>query len=62
MRLVDQFVGGLAARREHRDDALPVLAGGDDAAGGAFDLLGVGDRGAAELHHDYFRSPLGHDH
>ena len=30
----------------------PVLAGGDDAAGGALEALRIGDGGAAELHHD----------
>ena len=48
----DQLVGGLAARREHRDDPAARLAGGDDPPRGALDLLGAGNRGAAELHHD----------
>ena len=30
---------------------LPALARGDDPPGGALELLGAGDRGAAELHH-----------
>jgi hypothetical protein len=48
----DQLVGRLAARREHGDDAVAGLALGDDAPRRALDPLGVGDRGAAELHHD----------
>ena len=51
-RLGDQLVGRLAPRREHRDDPVAGLAGGDDPPRGALDLLGAGDRGAAELHHD----------
>ena len=31
---------------------LPVLARGDEPARDVLELLGVGDRGAAELHHD----------
>ena len=53
---VDELVGGLAPRREHRDDLLAALARGDDPARGALDVLGLGDGGAAELHHD----DLGH--
>ena len=52
VRLLDQFVGRLAAGREHGDDAVAGLAGGDDPPRGALDLLGAGDRGATELHHD----------
>ena len=48
----DQLVGRLAARREHRDDAVALLARGDDPPRRALDALGVGDGGAAELHHD----------
>ncbi len=48
-----QVVGGLAARREHGDDALAVLAGGDDPLRGALDVLRSGNGGAAELHHHY---------
>ena len=47
----DEVVGRLAARREHRDDLLAALARGDDPPRGALDVLGLGDRGAAELHH-----------
>ena len=36
----------------HRDDAVALLARGDDPARGALEVLGVGDRGAAELHDD----------
>ena len=46
----DQLVGRLPARGEHGDHAVAQLARGDDAARGALDPLGVGDRGAAELH------------
>ena len=52
LRLRDQFVGRLAPRREHGDDPVAGLAGGDDPPRGALDLLGAGHRGAAELHHD----------
>ena len=52
MRGRNQFVGRLAAGREHGDDPVPRLARGDDSARGALDLLGAGHRGAAELHHD----------
>ncbi len=52
LRLGDQLVGRLAAGREHGDDAVAGLAGGDDPPRGALDLLGAGDGGAAELHHD----------
>ena len=62
LRLGDQRVGRLAAGGEHRDHPLAGLAGGDDAAGGALDLLGAGDRGAAELHHDYVRCRIRHTH
>ena len=34
---------------------LPGLARGDDPLRGALELLGPGDRGAAELHHDDLR-------
>ena len=47
----DQLVGGLPARGEHRDDAMALLAGGNDAPRGALDALRVGHGGAAELHH-----------
>ncbi len=48
----DQLVGRLAARGEHGDDLLALLARLDDPARGALDALGVGDGRAAELHHD----------
>ena len=48
----DQLVGGLAARREHRHDARAGVALVDDPPRGALDARGVGDGGAAELHHD----------
>ena len=37
---------------------LPGLARGDDPPRGALDLLGAGDRGAAELHHHGLRARL----
>ena len=46
----DQLVGRLAARRQHGDDAVARFALLDDPPRGALDALGVGDRGAAELH------------
>ncbi len=48
----NQLVRRLAARREHRHHAAVGFALGDDPAGGSLDPVGVGDRGAAELHHD----------
>ena len=48
----DQAVGLLAARAEDGHDAVPGLALGDDALGGALEALGVGHRGASELHDD----------
>ena len=50
-RHLHELIGGLAARGEHRDHALALLASGDDARGRALDLLGARHRGAAELHH-----------
>ena len=47
----DQLIGGLAPRREHRDHAEARFALVHDAPRRALDALGVGDRGAAELHH-----------
>ena len=48
----DQLVGRLPARGQHRDDAVALLARGDDPPGGALEALGVGDGRPAELHHD----------
>ena len=48
----DQAVGLQAARAEHRDHAVALLALGDDARGRALEALRVGDRCAAELHDD----------
>jgi gamma-glutamyltranspeptidase/glutathione hydrolase len=48
----DEAVGLLAARAEDGHDAVPGLALGDDALGGALEALGVGHRGASELHDD----------
>ena len=39
----------------------PVLGALDDALGGALDALGVGDGGAAELHHHRLRVGVSHD-
>ena len=38
-------------RAESTATTAALFAGGDDPARGALDLLGAGDRGAAELHH-----------
>src|SRR5690349_6996736 len=46
-------------RREHRDDAVASGLRLDQPAGDARDLLGVGDRGAAELHHERAGARLG---
>ena len=46
----DQVVGRVAHRREDGDDALALLARGDDPLGDGLEPLGVGDRRAAELH------------
>ena len=48
----DQLVCGLSHGGEDAHDAVPGLARGDHAPGDFLDLLGVGDRRAAELHHD----------
>ena len=48
---VEQFVGRVAHRREHADDAVTGLARADQAPRDLLDLLGVRDRGSAELHH-----------
>ena len=47
-----QLVGGLPARGQHRHHAVALLGRLHDPPGGALDPLGVGHRGAAELHHD----------
>ena len=49
---VEQLVGRVPHRREDADDAMPVLACGDEPRGHALQLLGVADGRAAELHHD----------
>ncbi len=46
----DELVRVLAHRRDDGDDTVPGSLGLDEARGDAADLLGVGDRGAAELH------------
>ena len=51
----DQLVGVLAARGQHGHDVVALLGALDDALSGARDALGVGDRGAAELHDDRLR-------
>src|SRR5207249_2239931 len=48
----DQLVGGVAHRREDGHHAASLFAGADEPARDVLDLLGVRDRGAAELHHD----------
>ncbi len=52
VREPDQLVGRVAHRREDADDAVAALARLDEAPRDVLDLAGVGDRGAAELHHD----------
>ena len=49
---VEQLVGRVPHRREHADDAVALLTGGDEPCRDALQLLGVADGGAAELHHD----------
>ena len=49
---VEQLVGRVPHRGEDADDAVALLARGDEACGDALQLVRVGDRGAAELHHD----------
>ena len=56
-RQVEELVRRVAHRGEDTDDAVAPLAGGDEPAGDALELLGVAHRGAAELHHD--RAALG---
>ena len=52
MREGDQLVRRLPHRGEDADDAVPGLARRDEPARDRLDLLRVGDRRAAELHHD----------
>jgi hypothetical protein len=49
---LDQLVGRVAHRRDDPDDPAPGQTGGDEPGGDPADLVGVGDGGAAELHHD----------
>ena len=49
---IDQPVGRLAHRRDGADDPQAALLGRDEPARDVLDLLRVGDRRAAELHHD----------
>ena len=49
---VDQPVGRLAHRRDGADDAQAALLRLDEAARDVPDLVRIGDRRAAELHHD----------
>ena len=46
-----QGVGRLAARRDHGEDVVALLAGVRHAPRHVLDLVRVGDRAAAELHH-----------
>ena len=51
-RHLHELVGGRAARRQHGDDAVALLLRAHDPPRRAYDLLGVGDGRAAELHDD----------
>ena len=55
----DELVRVLAHGGDDPDDACACLLGGDQALGDAADLLGVGDGGAAELHHERAEAGLG---
>ena len=52
MREIDQAVGRLAHRRDRADDPQAPLLGVDEAPRDVPDLVRIGDRRAAELHHD----------
>ena len=41
--LVEQLVGGVAHGRDHDDDVVAVLLGGDDPLGDTLHVLGGGD-------------------
>ena len=56
----DQLIGVLAARRQDGHHAVALARAMHDSAGGAFDALGVGHRGPAELHHQGLRAGSGH--
>ena len=49
---VQQLVGGVTHGRDHDRHLVAGPVHGDDALGDASHRLGVGDRGAAELHHE----------
>ena len=49
---VEQFVGGVAHRRDDDDHIIALSLGLDDALGDATDALGVAHRGSAVLLHD----------
>jgi hypothetical protein len=51
-REVEQLVRRRAHRRKDRDHAGPALASGSKPTRDVLQLLRIGDRGAAELHHD----------
>jgi hypothetical protein len=55
-----QLVGVLAARGQHGHDRVALPGALHDAPRGALDALGVGDRGAAELHDHGVRTRQGH--
>ena len=52
---VDQLVGRVAHRRDDARRPCSRAPGGDEALRDALQLVGVADRGAAELHHDEAR-------
>ena len=49
---IDQAVGRLAHRGDGADDPQAALLGVDEPPRHVLDLVGIGDRRAAELHHD----------
>ena len=49
---VEELVRRAAHRRQHGDDARAAFSRGDEPSGDVLELVGIGHRGAAELHHD----------
>ncbi len=52
VRVRDEAVGLLATGTQDDDDAVALFRARHDAAGSTGEALGVGDRGAPELHDD----------